>query len=74
MIIISDFNWVNKINLSLDCKVKTRYRQKDIDCTIVKNGSDKAFVKIKENNFPVVPGQAAVFYKGNQVLGGGTII
>ena len=70
---ISDFNWVNKKNVSLNCKVKTRYRQKDLDCTIVKNGSDKAVVKIKENNTPVAPGQAAVFYKGSEMLGGGII-
>ena len=70
---ISDFNWVNKKKLPLDCKVKTRYRQKDLDCTIIKNGSGRASVKIKENNIPVAPGQAAVFYKGSQVLGGGII-
>ena len=72
---VNDFNWVNKrINLPLDCKVKTRYRQKDIDCTIIKNGLDQALVKIKENNLAIAPGQSAVFYKGDEVLGGGIII
>jgi tRNA-uridine 2-sulfurtransferase len=72
---IKDFNWINrKRNLPLDCKVKTRYRQKDLDCVILKNGSDKALVELKESNIPVAPGQAAVFYKRNEVLGGGIIV
>lgn len=75
-------NGVNKKNnLPLDCKVKTRYRQKDLDCVILKNGSTgslqdgsgRALVKIKENNLAIAPGQSAVFYKGNEVLGGGII-
>ncbi|MEK7659137.1 MAG: tRNA 2-thiouridine(34) synthase MnmA [Patescibacteria group bacterium] len=72
---IMDFNWINqKEKLPLDCKVKTRYRQKDLNCAIVKNDFDKALVKIKENNTPVAPGQSAVFYKGNELLGGGIIL
>lgn len=72
---INGFNWVNKKNsLPLNCKIKTRYRQKEIDCIIIKNGLDRALVKIKENNLAITPGQAAVFYKGNEVLGGGIIV
>ena len=70
---ISEFNWIRKEKVPLDCKVKIRYRQKDIDCTIIKNGKALALVKIKENNLAIAPGQAAVFYKGNEVLGGGII-
>lgn len=71
---IKDFNWITKEKLPLDCKVKTRYRQKNLDCTIVKNGSDKALIKIKENNTPIAPGQSAVFYKAGELLGGGIIV
>jgi len=73
---IKDFNWMNgsEEKLPLECKVKTRYRQKDLDCTILKNGSDKALIEIKESNVPIAPGQSAVFYKGNEVLGGGVIM
>ncbi len=72
---IKEFNWINRggDKLPLNCKVKTRYRQKDLDCWILKNGADKALVKIKENNIPIAPGQSAVFYKGEEVLGGGII-
>jgi len=72
---IKEFNWVTgHKKLPLDCKVKTRYRQKDLDCTILKNGSDKALVKFKENKSAIAPGQAAVFYKGEEMLGGGIIV
>lgn len=72
---IEGFNWINNHKkLPLHCKVKTRYRQKDLNCTILKNGSDKALIEIKGSNVPVAPGQSAVFYKGNEVLAGGTII
>ncbi|TSC91014.1 MAG: hypothetical protein G01um10142_124 [Parcubacteria group bacterium Gr01-1014_2] len=71
---IRELNWIRKQRVPLNCKVKTRYRQKDIDCTIIKNGSDKALVEIKENNLAIAPGQSAVFYKGNEVLGGGIIV
>ena len=72
---IKDFNWISgHKKLPLDCKAKTRYRQKDLDSVILKNGGTVAQVKIIAKNMPVTPGQAAVFYKGNQILGGGIIV
>ena len=56
------------------CKVKTRYRQKDLDSVIVKNGGAIAHVRIGAKNIAVAPGQSAVFYKGDEVLGGGIIV
>ncbi len=73
---IEEFNWVNggAEKLPLNCKVKTRYRQAELDCRILKNGSDKALVEIKKNGTAIAPGQAAVFYKGEEMLGGGIIV
>ncbi len=71
---ITEFNLINgHKKLPLNCKVKTRYRQRDLNCTILENGSDKALIEIKEKNIPIAPGQAAVFYKGEEMLGGGII-
>lgn len=71
---IRDFNWINqKEKLPLGCKVKTRYRQKDLDCAIIKKGGAVAEVKIAAENILISPGQSAVFYKGNELLGGGII-
>ncbi len=72
---LEDFNWIGSHKkLPLKCKVKTRYRQQDLNSTIVKNGSSTAYAKIESKNISVAPGQSAVFYKGNEVLGGGIII
>ncbi|MEK7536972.1 MAG: tRNA 2-thiouridine(34) synthase MnmA [Patescibacteria group bacterium] len=72
---IKSFSWINgHKNLPFRCKVKTRYRQKDLDCVILKNGGDRAEVKIAVENIPIAPGQSAVFYKGSEVLGGGIIV
>ena len=72
---IKDFSWINgHKKLPLDCKAKTRYRQKDLDSVILKNGGTVVQVRITAKNIPVAPGQAAVFYKGNEVLGGGVIV
>lgn len=71
---IKEFNWINgRKKLPLNCRVKTRYREKDLDCTIVKNGGTIAQIRISVRNIPIAPGQAAVFYKGKEVLGGGII-
>lgn len=72
---ISDFNWIDgRKKLPMRCKVKTRYRQKDLDSVIMTNGGSVAHARISAKNIAVAPGQSAVFYKGNEVLGGGIIV
>jgi len=52
--------------------VKLRYRTKAVPCNVKINGS-KAEVTLEEGVFGVAVGQAAVFYDGNKLLGGGWI-
>lgn len=55
-----------------DTTVKLRYRTKAVPCHVsIKD--DKAFVELKESVFGVATGQAAVFYTGNKLIGGGWI-
>ncbi|ABB43989.1 tRNA (5-methylaminomethyl-2-thiouridylate)-methyltransferase [Sulfurimonas denitrificans DSM 1251] len=68
---------LNNLNLysdekSFDTTVKLRYRTKAIPCH-VDIIDDKAHVTLKESVFGVAVGQAAVFYDGNKLLGGGWI-
>jgi len=57
----------------IDCSVKIRYRTKSVACHLsIQN--NKAIVKLKESVFGVAPGQAAVFYDGEKLLGGGWIV
>ena len=55
-----------------DTTVKLRYRTKAVACHVVLK-DDKAFVELKESVFGVATGQAAVFYTGNKLIGGGWI-
>jgi tRNA-specific 2-thiouridylase len=53
--------------------VQIRYRAPAIDCEIRALSTDRCEVMFKDAFPAVTPGQAAVFYQGNRVLGGGWI-
>jgi len=52
----------------LRCEVQLRHRGKPLSCSIA-----GAQVALDEPALGVAPGQSAVFYRGEEVLGGGTI-
>jgi tRNA-specific 2-thiouridylase len=55
-----------------DCAVKTRYRQSDLPCR-VQVGDTAVHVVLRTAARAVTPGQYAVFYDGDECLGGGVI-
>jgi tRNA-specific 2-thiouridylase len=55
-----------------ECEVKVRYRSEKTPATVNIEG-DKAKVTLKKPQFAIAKGQAAVFYDGNKVIGGGYI-
>ncbi len=57
----------------LDVKVKTRYSSKEANAKIIKQ-EDKIKVILEEPQKAITPGQSAVFYKDDIVIGGGKII
>jgi tRNA-uridine 2-sulfurtransferase len=56
----------------LSVAVKIRYRSDPIDATLDLSGT-QAEVRFASPQIGVAPGQAAVLYRGDEVLGGGTI-
>ena len=56
-----------------DVTVQIRYRHSSAEATIIPIGKDRVKVKFKEAQRAITPGQAAVFYHGDLLIGGGWI-
>jgi len=74
-VIIKDFNFMafEPKNGEYKALGKIRYSQKKSPCTITIEGNSVKCV-FDEPQRAVTPGQAAVFYDGEYIIGGGTII
>ena len=55
------------------CQVKIRYRSRAVGATVEPLAADRFSVHFDEPRHGVAPGQAAVCYQGDRVLGGGWI-
>jgi tRNA-specific 2-thiouridylase len=54
-------------------EVKVRYRSRPVAAMVAAIGNGGWSVRFEERQPAAAPGQAAVFYRGDEVLGGGTI-
>jgi len=72
---VEQVNWISgKSYESLDCDVKIRYRSKLFRCRVNKKDKPGQYhVQFTEKIRDLTPGQYAVFYRGDEVLGGGMI-
>jgi len=70
-----DLRWISEQApaVPLHCHARIRYRQSDQACEITALQDDRVQVRFTEPQRAVTPGQAIVFYDGEQCLGGGTI-
>ena len=57
----------------IEVEVKTRYRQRAIPANLVLSSGRNAEVRFISRGPAVTPGQACVFYRGDEVIGGGFI-
>jgi tRNA-specific 2-thiouridylase len=71
----SDVNLISIARLDgpMEVEVKIRYRQAPFGATMEPLGSSGLKVVFREPQKAVAPGQAAVFYQGDEVVGGATI-
>ncbi|MDR0730168.1 MAG: tRNA 2-thiouridine(34) synthase MnmA [Treponema sp.] len=72
---VADINLIALPRLEgpLRARVKTRYLQAEQWATVEQTGEDSLRVEFDEAQRAITPGQAAVMYDGDLVLGGGTI-
>jgi tRNA-specific 2-thiouridylase len=68
-------HWISGIapTVPLHCSAKIRYRQIDQPCTLTRIQADSCAVEFEQPQRAVAPGQYAVFYAGDECLGGGVI-
>ena len=66
-------NWLVTPAASFACQVKIRYRSQPVEAQVELLGGDRFRVAFAGPCHGVAPGQAAVCYQGDQVLGGGWI-
>ena len=69
-------NWISiaELRQPMRVKVKIRHRHEPAWATLEPGGADEAIATFDEPQRAVTPGQAAVFYDGDEVVGGGWIV
>jgi tRNA-uridine 2-sulfurtransferase len=69
-------NWIAFDGLSepLRAEVRVRYRHTAASATITAQDGNRVSVMFDEPQRAITPGQATVFYRGDEVLGGGWIV
>lgn len=74
--IVKNINWIDPTDdrPTFKCKAKVRYRMTEQPCTVERLDATSAKIVFDEPQRAITPGQAAVFYDGDVVLGGGTIL
>lgn len=73
--IASGVNWISvaKPELPLTAWVRIRYLHPESQALLTPLGDDRVRVRFQQPQSAITPGQAAVFYDGDLVVGGGTI-
>jgi tRNA-specific 2-thiouridylase len=72
---VTGCNWIAFPELRGPCRVSAKIRSRHLEtpATISPSGNGRALVEFDSPQMAVTPGQACVFYEGEQVIGGGWI-
>ena len=72
---IEKINWINqKPNSPIQVKTRVRYRSKAVPSILFPGKKHNAVVRFKDPQLAITPGQGAVFYLNDEVLGGGWLV
>jgi tRNA-specific 2-thiouridylase len=69
-----NFMAIEDLDGEIEAEAKIRYSHKGARCRIKRTAGDEVLCSFEEPQRAITPGQAVVFYQGDYVLGGGTII
>jgi tRNA-specific 2-thiouridylase len=71
---VEGINWLTKpLSFPISCEVKIRYQHKAARATIDSDGTKRVNIRFENPQLSITPGQGAVFYIKNKVIGGGWI-
>lgn len=72
---IDSVSWISprEMSSSFSAQVKIRYNHPGSEATVIPKGKEELEVRFKIPQKAITPGQAAVIYEGDRVLGGGWI-
>ena len=71
---VTDINWISEVpQTPVEIRTRVRYRSKEVASTLIPLDKNTATVKFESPQSAVTPGQGAVFYRGEEILGGGWI-
>lgn len=71
---VNTLNWIQEPTAAVfEAQTRLRYRHKAVPATVVLEDDHRATVRFHTPQSAVTPGQGAVFYAGDEVLGGGWI-
>ena len=72
---VVDINWIQPVPTSpVEVRTRVRYRSREVISTLLPRDAHTARVRFKTPLAAITPGQAAVFYEDDEVLGGGWIV
>lgn len=81
-LVVYDLNWISGVKFPLKCSSRIRYRAPLEKCEVFnpssllplnKGRKGGVVVKFSKSQRAITPGQSIVFYRGDEVLGGGII-
>jgi tRNA-uridine 2-sulfurtransferase len=77
-LVANRLNWISVAGLvageEMRVRVKIRHRHEPAWATLRASGEDAVTAKFDEPQRAITPGQSAVFYDGDEVVGGGWIV
>jgi tRNA-specific 2-thiouridylase len=70
---LADMHWINEAPSTSDYKLRSRYRAPLVDIKGISQEKDKWVIELAEDIRAITPGQSAVIYDGEHVMGGGIV-